>query len=60
MVTANEFKRGKFCSMNLISFYDQVAHVVDQWKSVDVMLLYFSKVFKTVFQSILLHKMLSV
>jgi len=32
------FTRGRYCLMNLISFYDKVSHPVDQGKPVDVIL----------------------
>lgn len=30
------FMRGKSCLDNLLSFYDKVTHLVDQWKLVGV------------------------
>jgi len=44
------------CLTNLISFYDQVTHLVDEGKAVDVY-LDFSKAFDIVFHSILLEKL---
>jgi len=41
----------------LISFYDQVTHVVDEGKAVDVIYPHFSKAFDTVSHSILLEKL---
>ncbi|KAJ7410324.1 RNA-directed DNA polymerase from mobile element jockey-like protein [Willisornis vidua] len=48
--------RGNSCSPNLISFYDEVAHLVDLRKPVDV-ILDFSEAFDTVSHRILLDKM---
>ncbi|GAB0210363.1 cAMP-dependent protein kinase inhibitor alpha [Grus japonensis] len=39
------FMKGRPCLTNLISFYDQVTHLVDKGKVVDVVCLYFSKAF---------------
>lgn len=53
--------RGKSCLTNLISFYDKVAHLVDQGKPVDVVgFFYFGKAFDTVSHSILLDEMSSI
>ncbi|KAJ7422928.1 rna-directed dna polymerase from mobile element jockey-like [Pitangus sulphuratus] len=43
-----EFRKGRSCLTNLISFYDQVTCLVDEGKAVDVVYLDFSKAFDTV------------
>jgi len=42
---------------NLISFCDQVTHLVDEGKAVDVIYLDFTKAFNTVPHSVLLEKL---
>jgi len=49
------FMKGRSCLTNLI-FYDQVTHLVDEGKAVDVVYPGFSKAFDTVPHSILLEK----
>jgi len=43
--------KGWSCLTNLISSYDQVTHLVDEGKAVDVVYLGFSKAFDTVHHS---------
>jgi len=49
------FVKGRSFLTNLICFYDQVTHLVDEGKAVDVIYLKFSKAFDTVPRSILLE-----
>jgi len=51
--------RGRSCLATLISFYDQVTHLMDEGKAVDVVYLGFSKAFDTVYHSNLLQKLVA-
>jgi len=51
------FRKGRSCLINLTSFYDQVTHLVDEGKAVDVVHPDFSKAFHIVPHSILLQKL---
>ncbi|CAM4597074.1 unnamed protein product [Lepidochelys kempii] len=51
------FTKGKSCLTNLIAVYDEITGSVDEGKAVDVLFLDFSKVFDTVFHSILASKL---
>jgi len=55
--TGNVFTKGKSCLINLISFYDNVIHLVDEGKMVGVVFVDFRKVFDTVPHNILLDKL---
>lgn len=51
------FMKGKSCLENLISFYNDVALLVDEGKAVNVAYLSFSKASDAVFHSILPEKL---
>ncbi|RMC12125.1 hypothetical protein DUI87_11260 [Hirundo rustica rustica] len=51
------FRRGRSCLTNVISFYDQVTHLVDSRRAVVVVYLDFSKAFDTVSHSMHLDKL---
>ena len=53
----HRFMKSRSCLTNLISFCDQVTHLVDEGKAVDVVYLDFSKAFNTVSHSILPGKL---
>ena len=49
--------KGRSCLTSLMSFCDQVTHLVDEAKAVDFIYLDFSKAFDTVPNSILTEKL---
>ena len=53
----HRFRKGRCGLTNLISFYDQVTHLVEEGKPVGVVYLDFSKAFDTVPDNILLEKL---
>jgi len=50
------FIKGRSCLTNLISCYDEVTHLVDERKAVDVIYPDFGKAFYTVSHSIIVEK----
>ncbi|KAK4830736.1 LOW QUALITY PROTEIN: hypothetical protein QYF61_013186 [Mycteria americana] len=54
----HRFTRGKSCLTNLFSFYDKVTHLVDQGKTVDVVVLDFNKAFDTISHTRQVHNTL--
>lgn len=54
------FTRGESCLTNLVSFYYNVLHLVDQGKAVDIIFLDFSNAFDAVSNSIILDKTPSI
>ncbi|KAJ7425499.1 RNA-directed DNA polymerase from mobile element jockey-like protein [Willisornis vidua] len=55
----NGFRKGRSCLTSLIFFYDQVTHLVDEEKAVDVLYLDLSRAFCIVSYSILLEKLVA-
>jgi len=53
------FMKGRSCLTNLISFYDQVIHLVHERKAVDAVYQHFSKAFDTTAHSTLLEKLVA-
>ncbi|XP_017590866.1 PREDICTED: RNA-directed DNA polymerase from mobile element jockey-like [Corvus brachyrhynchos] len=51
------FRRGRSGLTNVVTFYDQVTHLVDEGKAVDIVSLTFSKAFDTISHGILLEKL---
>jgi len=51
------FMKGRSCLTNLISFYDQVTHLMDEGKALDIIYLDISKDFDTVPHKTLLEKL---
>lgn len=48
-----KFMKTKSCLTNLVSFYDEVTHLMDEAKAVNVIYLAFSQAFDTVSHSLL-------
>ncbi|KAK4810736.1 hypothetical protein QYF61_007710 [Mycteria americana] len=54
----NGFIKGKLCLTNLITFYDEMAALVDEGRAVDIVYLDFRKAFDPVSHKILIEKLL--
>lgn len=52
-----EFMKATCCLTGMISCYDRVTHLVDEWNAADVLHLHFGKASDTHYHDILLEKM---
>lgn len=52
------FMKRKLCLANLKTFYNEMMDMVDKGRPVDVLYLYFEKVFDTVFLNIFIKKLM--